>query len=944
MNRKRKSDSLREQNGQTIQSKPLPTFVSAKNYGVRPNQSIVNLAQPLQSTPKEPHSESVKDITSKTRQLASFSSPVPKARKVSSRISDNFTNKNNTPNKFDQAENNSQNESNSIHEVDVEVDLSQHFSATQRLTNSFYVPDEWETRTQDTNKLRYPLESHQMKQFLAAKGITKLYQWQERCLKLRKPIEDFKNLVYSLPTSAGKSLVAEIHLLRHLLAGKCTMMVLPFVSLVQEKVSTMNSLSHSAGVKFVVEEYAAGKGIIPPVKRRAIPALFIATIEKAGQLIASAINGKGPWIHCVVIDELHMIGEGIRGARLESLLAKLEFASTRKKQPTQIIGMSATLPNLDEVATLLNAELFTCDYRPVPLTQYLKLGPHVFKVGEKISEKNPGQKEPVTKFDRLIKNPNSQRDVDGLCPLVKENLDKHSTLIFCPTRKSCESVSKMLTENFQNIEQEDEKLLARKHLVEAINEEQLIVGGIDKDIALGLLSGVAYHHAGLSSSERVQIEDGFRRGVISVLCCTSTLAAGVNLPARRVIIRNMMQGRDKLETSTFRQMIGRAGRAGMDTEGESILIAEPKNRKAALELIGGKMQPALSQLDQMMDELILSILSLKLALTKSDLLEFIQSFTLLGLQESSKNDKVDYSEKLEDILERLEKHAAVEKIEAQSDGIHLPDEIDIRVTRIGVACVDSNNEPADAKAIWKKLDIARKSLNLENSIHLISLAIPEELIGQMRTVNFETFFDEFEKLEKDEVNAMKAIGITKVDLIRKQSGQGKLLDCHKIGFLTCLLLRYSKGVHPSKVAQMFGVDRGTVHRYWQTVITEASRLSVFTNLIDEFWFFSPFFEKLVHKLSYSQYPELAELLVIPSLPIEKAKLLYEADLTSPALIVDADEDTIRKALQGKHPISKKQITILKTNAKNIIQVELDKIREKELKLLCPERRHKQDNS
>ena len=135
-----------------------------------------------------------------------------------------------------------------------------------------------------------------------------------------------------------------------------------------------------------------------------------------------------------------------------------------------------------------------------------------------------------------------------------------------------------------------------------------------------------------------------------------------------------------------------------------------------------------------------------------------------------------YSEKLEDILERLEKHAAVEKIEAQSDGIHLPDEIDIRVTRIGVACVDSNNEPADAKAIWEKLDKARKSLNLENSIHLISLAIPEELISQMRTVNFETFFDEFEKLEKDEVSAMKAIGITKADLIRKQSGQGKLLD------------------------------------------------------------------------------------------------------------------------------------------------------------------------
>ena len=111
----------------------------------------------------------------------------------------------------------------------------------------------------------------------------------------------------------------------------------------------MNALSHSAGVKFAVEEYAGGKGTIPPVKRRAIPALFIATIEKAGQLIASAINGKGPWIHCVVIDELHMIGEGVRGARLESLISKLQFASHRKKIPCQIIGMSATLPNLGRV-------------------------------------------------------------------------------------------------------------------------------------------------------------------------------------------------------------------------------------------------------------------------------------------------------------------------------------------------------------------------------------------------------------------------------------------------------------------------------------------------------------------------------------------------------------------------------------------------------------------
>ena len=66
----------------------------------------------------------------------------------------------------------------------------------------------------------------------------------------------------------------------------------------------------------MVEEYAAGKGAIPPTRRRERPCLFVATIEKAQQLVAAAISGTGSWLPCVVVDELHMIGEGVRGARL----------------------------------------------------------------------------------------------------------------------------------------------------------------------------------------------------------------------------------------------------------------------------------------------------------------------------------------------------------------------------------------------------------------------------------------------------------------------------------------------------------------------------------------------------------------------------------------------------------------------------------------------------
>ena len=220
--------------------------------------------------------------------------------------------------------------------------------------------------------------------------------------------------------------------------------------------------------------------------------------------------------------------------------------------------MSATLPNLKSLADWLLADLYYTDFRPVPLKETLKCGSFFFdKHLNKVSELK-------------ILEAELSDDAENVGQLCLETIaNGHSVLIFCPTKVWCENLADKIAMFFKkngchkSAEIEGtpgwilRKQLNLKKINEVIEHLKMCPVGLDTDLHKTVSYGVAFHHAGLTLDERDIIEGSFRKGSLRVLCATSTLSSGVNLPARRVIIRSPMSFGGIMDILTYRQMIGK---------------------------------------------------------------------------------------------------------------------------------------------------------------------------------------------------------------------------------------------------------------------------------------------------------------------------------------------------------------------------------------------------
>jgi len=281
--------------------------------------------------------------------------------------------------------------------------------------------------------------------------------------------------------------------------------------------------------------------------------VIVATSEK----VDSLLRNDAAWIDdltCVVADEVHLVDDAGRGPTLEVTLARL-----RAILDPQVVALSATIGNADEIADWLDAELVDSAWRPIEL----KRGVHY---GNAISFEDGSQREAPTDGSKQTE------------ALVKDTLaEEGSTLVFVNSRRNAESEARRLARAVEPFLDSTE----RERLAEVAAEIRSVSDTeTSRDLADAVEAGAAFHHAGLASEHRSLVEDAFRERDLKVICATPTLAAGVNTPSRRVVVRDWRRydgsagGMAPLSTLEVHQMCGRAGRPGLDPYGEALLLAK----------------------------------------------------------------------------------------------------------------------------------------------------------------------------------------------------------------------------------------------------------------------------------------------------------------------------------------------------------------------------------
>jgi len=389
--------------------------------------------------------------------------------------------------------------------------------------------------------------SEELVQFFRAKGISELYPPQEQAV--RAGLLDGKSLVVASPTASGKTLLALLAAYRKAKEQRRKVVYLaPLRALASEKYAEFSEMT-----RFGIYTNISTGDYDSSGESLGRADVIVLTNERFDSVMRHRVS----WLNSVglfIADEVHLAGNDSRGPTLEMILTKALHLGL----DAQLLALSATISNVKTLAEWLHAIPVELDWRPVPL------------------------REGVYDYNRILFTDGGERQVprstygapiDVAMDTVKEG---GQSLIFANTRRRAVSLATRaaeLTQRQLNPEEKKAASEASRRILTSGEETSL-----SRLLAEVVAKGSAFHHAGLEAEHRRIVEEYYRARALKLLAATPTLAAGVNLPARRVVIADMTRydaehgGNAEISVLEYRQMAGRAGRPQYDDHGETVMI------------------------------------------------------------------------------------------------------------------------------------------------------------------------------------------------------------------------------------------------------------------------------------------------------------------------------------------------------------------------------------
>jgi len=390
-------------------------------------------------------------------------------------------------------------------------------------------------------------------------------------------VEDGKGVLVAAPTGAGKTVVGEFAAFFALQAGKKCFYTTPIKALSNQKYS-----------EFVAKFGEDRVGLLTgDTSINGEADILVMTTEVLRNMLYAGSNTLTN-LGCVVMDEVHYLADKFRGAVWEEVLIHL-------MESVQVISLSATVSNAEEFGEWLGevrgeTEVIVSEIRPIPLFQHVLIGNRLMDLFDQPGKINPEilqrEREAIRRSSlgrnrrgRFAEPSDRMSRADIIEKLQRENLLPAITFIF--SRVGCDAAVKQCLHAGLRLTSPEERTEIRQtalRYTQNIAEEDLEVLGFQEWLT-ALERGIAAHHAGLLPSFKGAVEDLFQRGLVKAVFATETLALGINMPARTVVLEKLIKFNGEahvpITPGEYTQLTGRAGRRGIDIEGNAVIQWSP---------------------------------------------------------------------------------------------------------------------------------------------------------------------------------------------------------------------------------------------------------------------------------------------------------------------------------------------------------------------------------